>query len=130
MLTKQFAYIPQPESLSQVREDINAFLEKAGWQSKQMDVSLALGEVLQNIIRYGFAGGSNDGSISIDISASSTALKMVVTDNAPPSDPETWVTTHRPPEEGGLGLNLIRALASKVEFSMLEKGNQVELVFS
>ncbi|MEC7207546.1 MAG: ATP-binding protein [Pseudomonadota bacterium] len=56
MSAKQFTYIPQPECLSQVREDVNACLEDAGWEERRMDVSLALGEVLQNIIRYGFEG--------------------------------------------------------------------------
>ena len=129
MSAKQFTYIPQPECLSQVREDINACLEEAGWEEKQMDVSLALGEVLQNIIRYGFAGGSNDGAIWINFTATADDLTLLITDNAPPSDPDTWVTTHRPPEEGGLGLNLIRALATEVRFSMREEGNQAELVF-
>lgn len=129
MSAKQFTYIPQPECLSQVREDINACLDGAGWEEKQMDVSLALGEVLQNIIRYGFEGGSNEGTIWIDFAASPEELTLVVTDNAPPSDPELWVTTHRPPEDGGLGLNLISALATEVQFSMREDGNQAALTF-
>ena len=129
MLSEQFSYFPQPESLSQVREDVNACLEKAGWEDKQMDISLALGEVLQNIIRYGFMGGSNKGAIHVDVTVTSDEVRLVITDNAPPSDPDQWVTTHRPPEEGGLGLNLIEALASKVHFSMLEDGNRAELVF-
>ena len=129
MSAKQFTYIPQPECLSQVREDVNACLEDAGWEERQMDVSLALGEVLQNIIRYGFEGGSNDGTIYIDFSASPDELTLVITDNAPPSDPDLWVTTHRPPEDGGMGLNLIKALASEVRFSMREDGNQAELKF-
>ena len=32
MSAKQFTYIPQPERLSQVREDVNACLEDAGWE--------------------------------------------------------------------------------------------------
>ena len=44
MSAKQFTYIPQPECLSQVREDVNACLEDAGWEERQMDVSLALGK--------------------------------------------------------------------------------------
>ena len=130
MSVKQFTYIPQPECLSQVREDINTCLEDVGWEERQMDVSLALGEVLQNIIRYGFEGGSNEGTIWIDFTASPEELMLVITDNAPPSDPDLWVTTHRPPEEGGMGLNLIRALATEVRFSMREDGNQAELKFS
>ena len=129
MSGKQFTYIPQPECLSQVREDVNTCLEAAGWEGRQMDVSLALGEVLQNIIRYGFEGGSNEGAICIDFTATTDELTLVITDNAPPSDPDLWVTTHRPPEEGGMGLNLIKALASDVQFSMREDGNQAELKF-
>ena len=130
MSAKQFTYIPQPECLSQVREDINTCLEDVGWEERQMDVSLALGEVLQNIIRYGFEGGSNEGTIWLYFTASPDELMLVITDNAPPSDPDLWVTTHRPPEEGGMGLNLIRALATEVRFSMREDGNQAELKFS
>ena len=124
-----FNYIPQPESMSQVRQDISVLLEQAGWQDRQMDISLAIGEVLQNIIRYGFAGGSNEGHIQIKLSLSNDRLSFVITDNAPPSDPSGWVTTHRPPEDGGLGLNLIDALADEVRYTMLSAGNQAELSF-
>lgn len=124
-----FTYIPQPESLSQVRQDISVLLQQAGWQDRQMDISLAIGEVLQNIIRYGFAGGSNEGHIQIELSLSNDRLSFVITDNAPPSDPSGWVTTHRPPEDGGLGLNLIDALADEVRYTMLSAGNQAELSF-
>ena len=130
MIAETFTYIPQPESLSQVRQDISVLLEKAGWQSKQMDISLAIGEVLQNIIRYGFKGGSNDGQIEIELSIKDTNLSFVIIDNAPPSDPAGWVTTHRAPEDGGLGLNLIDALADDVKYHMLDNGNKAVLVFT
>ena len=130
MSLNKFIYIPQPESLPEIRQDISTQLAQAGWHNRQMDILLAIGEVLQNIIRYGFHGGSNEGHIQLELVINDDAVRCVITDTAEPSDPNSWKTAHRNPEDGGLGLALIKSVADDVQYNMLADGNQAVLIFN
>ena len=117
------------ESISAARNFIRNFLSIHGCLKNEVDVNIAVGEVLQNIIRYGFDGGSLRGTFTVFLRLGRSQILITVTDTAPPSNAKAWSNTHRSPEEGGHGLSLVYALASHVEFTALENGNQVKLEF-
>lgn len=124
-----FGFTAIPEQLSAARNCIRGFLQAQGWAAMEMDVNIAAGEIMQNIIRYGFNGGDSDGRFEIEMAVEGSALTLIFRDTAPPSDPRTWNASHRTAEEGGHGLVMVRAVAETVEFEMLETGNQARLVF-
>ena len=129
MKSAQFQFSAMPEQLSAARNCIRGFLVANGWADKELDVNIAAGEIMQNIIRYGFAGGHPDGQFSIEMSIDETMLEMVFVDTAPPSDPSGWSAEHRSAEEGGHGLVMVRAIAETVSFEMLADGNKAALSF-
>ena len=125
-----FSFPALPESLSAARNCVRGVLQSLDRADKEMDVNIVVGEILQNIIRYGFDGGSKDGTFTIQFAANQTDLVITVTDNAPPSDPTSWSNAHRKPEEGGHGLTLVQAIVKDVHLSMLDDGNRAELHFA
>ena len=125
----RFQFSAVPEQLSAARNCIRGFLTAQGWGSQEMDVNIAAGEVMQNIIRYGFSGGDPSGFFTIEMSVDGDELGLSFTDTAPPSDPKTWSAEHRNAEDGGHGLAMVRAVVDSYEFKMLENGNQAKLVF-
>lgn len=125
----QFSFAAVSENLSAARNCVRGVLQGHNWTQKEIDINIAVGEILQNIIRYGFAGGNEAGSFKMHFFLSQTALEISITDDAPPSDATTWSNAHRKPEEGGHGLSLVHAIADTVTFKMLENGNQVLLRF-
>ncbi len=124
-----FEFTAIPEQLSAARNCIRGFLQAQGWAAMEMDVNIAAGEIMQNIIRYGFEGGDSEGRFEIEMTIDGSALSLIFRDTAPPSDPTNWNAAHRTAEEGGHGLVMVRAIAEVVEFEMLEAGNQARLVF-
>ena len=124
-----FEFTAIAEQLSAARNCIRGFLTAQGWASMEMDVNIAAGEIMQNIIRYGFNGGDSEGRFQIDMTIDGSELALIFRDTAPPSDPESWSATHRTAEEGGHGLVMVRAVAETVEFRMLEAGNEAKLIF-
>ena len=101
----------------------------AGWGGRELDVVIAVGEVLQNIIRHGFAGGSARGRITMVLEIRRDALLVEIDDTAPPSLPSSWSANGREAHEGGLGLNMIHSIASEVRFAPTVGGNHVSLRF-
>lgn len=129
MKSAQFQFSAMPEQLSAARNCIRGFLVANGWADKELDVNIAAGEIMQNIIRYGFDGGQPDGQFSLEMSVDQNQLDIVFVDTAPPSDPATWSAAHRSAEEGGHGLVMVRAIAEQVSFEMLADGNKASLTF-
>ena len=117
------------ESISAARNFVRDFLSLHGWSKYEIDVNIALGEVLQNIIRHGFDGGSLRGKFTLFLRVEYSKFNITVIDTALPSDAKAWSNTHRPPEEGGHGLSMVYAIVSNVEFTTLENGNKVKLEF-
>lgn len=129
MKSAQFQFAAMPEQLSAARNCIRGFLVANGWADKELDVNIAAGEIMQNIIRYGFDGGNPEGQFSIEMSVDESGLDIVFVDTAPPSDPASWSAEHRSAEEGGHGLVMVRAIAEQVSFEMLADGNKASLTF-
>ena len=96
----------------------------------ELDVNIAVGEILQNIIRYGFEGGNQEGSFKMRFLITENALEVTITDDAPPSDSTTWSNAHRKAEDGGHGLTLVTEIVDSVMFEMLENGNRATLRFA
>ena len=129
MSSAKFQFTAVPEQLSAARNCIRGFLTAQGWAQKEMDVNIAAGEIMQNIIRYGFSGGNAEGRFTLEMSVVNQMLTLTFVDTAPPSNPETWSAEHRLAEEGGHGLAMVKAVADSFEFTMLEAGNQATLTF-
>ena len=127
----QFAALP--ESLADCRTILRDGLAQMGCAAKELDVNIAVGEVLQNIIRYAFGDGDVDrsgGSFWVLLEPSGDEILVTIEDDAKPSDPTKWSGDHREAHEGGHGLNLINAVATAVEFEPLENGNRATLRFA
>jgi anti-anti-sigma factor len=96
-------------------------------------VSVALDELLNNTIAYGFAGrGGGDGAVSIEVELRSDRLCVTLTDNGKPFNPfETSAPdTALPVEErqiGGLGIHLARGLMDEVAYHRRADRNVVSL---
>ena len=55
--TVSFAAVP--ENLRPARSALRRYIANSGWGGRDLDVVIAVGEVLQNIIRHGFAGAAH-----------------------------------------------------------------------
>lgn len=106
-----------PSDLEESRRYLSFVLGEIGWSAREIDLQLAIGEVMQNVVRYGFNGGSADGTITMRFEFDGTSLICEVKDNAPPSNPDEWMlkAEERRPDEGGYGLSIIEAIAKKYE---------------
>ena len=125
-----FTFPAIPESLSAARNCVRGVLQSYKRSDKELDVNIVVGEVLQNVVRYGFDGGDAKGNFTLGFLMDVEKMEIIITDDAPPSNPETWNNEHRAPEDGGHGLNLVTAIAEKVTFEMLENGNRATICFT
>jgi anti-sigma regulatory factor (Ser/Thr protein kinase) len=99
-------------------------------QSK-VDVEIALGEVLQNIVRHGDFNHTHDKKIYIEVFQLALNLMIQVTDTAHPVKDLGFLNLHHlASEKGGMGLDFIRKTASKYLIFTLERGNIHQLEFS
>ena len=134
MASKSFSqsFSGVPASLQVSRKFINAVLSEMGWLDREIDLQLAIGEVTQNVIRYGFQGGREDGKMTISITIDEERMVCDITDDAPASNPDDWMikAEARRPDEGGYGLSIIQAIAEEYSVHPNENGNLSHLVFS
>ena len=126
--TVTFAAVP--ENLRPARSTVRRYMADAGWDGRDLDVVIAIGEVLQNIIRHGFAGGNARGRITMSLEIRQNVLQVEINDTAPPSLPSSWSANGREAHEGGLGLNMIHSIASEVRFAPTADGNHASLRFA
>lgn len=117
------------ENLASARSFLRRFLATVNWNGRDLDILIAVGEVLQNVVRHGFCGGNPRGVIRLDVAIEQGDLIVLVEDNAPPSLPSGWSSGDRPAEDGGLGLNIIHRIAAEVEFAPTATGNRARLRF-
>ena len=130
-----------PKALEESRRFLAQMLDEIGWSSREIDLQLAIGEVMQNIVRHGFGDGmegggmdddSRDGKITMTFKFNGDSLVCEIADNAPPANPDEWTNSAdaKKPEEGGYGLLIIRAIADDYQISADKKGNRSTLVFN
>jgi len=96
-----------------------------GGQVDLLSAEIAVGEVLQNIIRYAYAGS---GPVTLRVSDLCEAVAITVFDAAPPSDPGSW-DTEKAPIDGGLGLSVIKNAVDACSFRPLPAGNRASIYF-
>ena len=117
-------------NIAAARDLVGDQLQQSNWNDLKHDIIIAIGEVLQNVLRYGFemAPGPN-ASFWISASGNLQHLQITIEDNAPPSDPKNWRRNHRYAHEGGHGINLIAAVTDRAIYTPLADGNRVQLWF-
>ncbi|MGC6529443.1 MAG: ATP-binding protein [Candidatus Puniceispirillaceae bacterium] len=125
-----FTFPAVAESLSAARNCVRGVLQSQDHANRELDINIVVGEILQNVVRYGFQGGDDKGIFSLHFFMEDSQLEVVVIDNAPPSNPDGWDNAHRKPEEGGHGLTIVHAIAQSVHFEALENGNKAVLSFA
>ena len=90
-----------------------------------LSAEIAVGEVLQNIIRYAYKGA---GPITLRVSDLDEAVAITVFDEALPSDPDSWIAD-KLPSDGGLGLSVIGSAVDAYSFRPLPAGNRASIYF-
>ena len=122
-------FIGTRETLPQMREWLKGSLLKTHcYQHDAQTILIAAGEVLQNVIRYGFEANACEGEIKISLINMGIGLSISIEDNAPPSDPKGW-SISKSADEGGHGLRVIQQSVSSYGFQPLPQGNLARLYF-
>ena len=95
------------------------------------NIKIALGEVLQNIIRHGYKNNLVEKDfIEIKYERDNEKLILLLRDYAPPCEPEIFLKkSFRPNESGHMGISIIRKLTDEFTIKPLQDGNETKLVF-
>jgi anti-sigma regulatory factor (Ser/Thr protein kinase) len=95
------------------------------------DIKIALGEVLQNIIRHGYKNNLNEEDfIEIEFKNNNEGLAFIVRDYAEPCNPDSFLNKNFIPNESGhMGISIIRKLTNEFTIKPLQDGNETKLVF-
>ena len=94
-------------------------------------VNVALDELLNNTIAYGFAGRAG-GEVTVEVELATDRLTVTLTDDGRPFDPFGMAApdTRRSVEErqiGGLGIHLVRRMMDEVSYQRRADRNVVVL---
>jgi anti-sigma regulatory factor (Ser/Thr protein kinase) len=106
------------------------FLENNGIDEHTLTaVELVLEESVTNVLRYGYAPGSRDHHIDIDLQVDPEEVQVLVIDDGKPFDPldEGAIVLPDTLDEaqvGGLGLLMIRNTASRLSYERIEGRNR------
>jgi anti-sigma regulatory factor (Ser/Thr protein kinase) len=132
---KRFAktYPAVTGSLNLIRTDTDQFLTKeCGFKTeKVLDVTIVVGEVLQNILRYEYPINFLQGKVNLEIFATnqkpdaSCSLAIKITDDAPELKSLAFLEQKITPSElGGMGISIIRQLTKEYIISPKSNGNE------
>ncbi|MDA8581035.1 ATP-binding protein [Litoricolaceae bacterium] len=88
-------------------------------------VEIALGEILQNILRHAYQG---EGEIVARVSDLEEGVGVSVLDHAAPSDSKKWIN-EKELSAGGMGLPLISNSVDAFSFRALQDGNRASIYF-
>jgi len=120
------------EELARVNELASSFLERHGIAPDTVYVTnLALEEVLSNVIRHGYED-ANRHEISVRLRIDAGRVELQVVDDGRAFDPlsAAEVDVLAPLEErpvGGLGIHLLRKMASHVRYERANGRNQLHV---
>lgn len=128
-LADRISFAAVVENLPSGRDFLRRYVDASGWPGSDLDVVIAVGEVLQNIVRHGFGGDCYAGTITINVAVENGVLIVIIDDTAPPSCPTEWANTDRQRHEGGIGMGIIARIASTVSFQPTNRGNRATLQF-
>jgi anti-sigma regulatory factor (Ser/Thr protein kinase) len=120
--------------LSSLQKSVCDFLERHAAQAGVVyNVCLAVEEVLTNTIKYGYADALPH-EIAVSVALTPEEAILVIEDDARAFDPQaapepdlTLPMEQRP--IGGLGLHLVRALSSRMDYRRQEGKNILEIHF-
>ena len=121
------------EEIPRLAEEVSAFCEGLAVPARiSMHLSLALDEVLTNIVSYGFDDGCRP-RIEVTLALEDGALRAVVRDGGKPFDPLALPPPDLdlPLEErriGGLGIHFVRELMDEVAYRREGNGNVLTLL--
>ena len=96
-----------------------------GHQIDLLSAEIAVGEILQNIIRYAY---DRLGPVIVRVTDLQEGVGVTVTDHAPPSDWKQW-NTCKDLTEGGMGLSVIANASDAYSFRALQDGNKASVYF-
>lgn len=109
------------QEVARVIDSIEAFCVEQSINPQQgLRFSLALDEIITNILSYGLAGRS-DGKITLLVEHKQNALHAEIADNGPQFDPfaqdlQSPSGSLEEREVGGLGIALVTAVMDKLEY--------------
>ena len=124
-----FKYRSHIQEIPQIRKDLE-FLDKEWAVSKSeiRQIHLIIEELFSNIIRYAFDDkkehlidirlGTKDGHIEIELIDDGVPFNPLEYELEPPADPVTS-------DSGGMGLTLIRAFCSHIEYHRISEKNHL-----
>jgi anti-sigma regulatory factor (Ser/Thr protein kinase) len=128
----QRRYTCNASHISTARTDVVTALQATGrvFKPKLLDFEIAIGELLQNIVRHEICSNPPC-EFTIDVSFSGSNLHLVVTDTCSPLQEVSFLNSPRVPTElGGMGINIINKLASIYVIKPDLTGNSHELYFT
>ncbi|MEY4317095.1 MAG: hypothetical protein RI902_903 [Pseudomonadota bacterium] len=127
----QGSFDASPTAVGVARAEVMQALAQLKIQEpSRLDIEIALGEVLQNIVRH--ADFSQKPVRKFDIEAIQNRPNLIirVTDSAQPlADLKFLSQQHAASEKGGMGLALIHKISSKYSIQPLKEGNLYQLNF-
>ena len=120
--------VGRPLLVAELRQTAVEAAVEAGLLPRDVhDVKLAVGEALVNAMRHGARPGRD--RIRLRCLACSCAFIVEVIDQGTGFDPkEVAARTVTIPQEGGLGIHLMRSTMDEVEFSVDDRGGKVRML--
>jgi sigma-B regulation protein RsbU (phosphoserine phosphatase) len=126
---------PTVEGVFDALDRCDSVLHEAGIAAgTREDVRLVLEELMVNMVQHGH-DGSPDGRIRLRLRPTAEAVQVELHDNGAPFDPLEAAPPALtgdladPEEVGGLGIHLVRAMASELSYSHDSEGNHLQLRF-
>jgi serine/threonine-protein kinase RsbW len=124
------------DSMAEIRKYVEHAGEAAGLRREEsLKLLLIVEELFTNTVMHGY-GGESDAPVWIALGPAASGLALSYEDEAPPHDPlssftpmKTSVLLNEQPV-GGLGVKLIRKLASDLSYSRERDRNCIRLTFA
>jgi anti-sigma regulatory factor (Ser/Thr protein kinase) len=120
------------DKMSEAAEMIESFVRAQGGSREMVhDVTVALDEVLSNIISYGY-GARENGDILVRAAVQDGRIVVEIEDTARPFDPLTapvpdLSASLRERKVGGLGIHFVRQLMDDVAYARVAGTNRLRL---
>ncbi|MCA8969259.1 MAG: ATP-binding protein [Planctomycetes bacterium] len=116
-------------AISALRHRFVEFCERAGAIDGRLrsELMLALDEAATNIVRHGYSG--NPGVIDVEFEANEARIRICLWDDGIERAEDDCIgLPPGTPGEGGMGLNLMRAMLTSIEYSRENGRNLLVLV--
>jgi len=120
------AFQGTPQELDKARRSISEYLQNSLrlGRSQIIDIEIAVGEVIQNIVRYGYCGGNPEKNYQIQIFHEDSHLRFEIKDFAEPIQHLDFLSKKYEPSEGGkMGISIINKIVSNYSIHPQSDGN-------